>query len=129
MLSLNNSVWACYNIFPSFLLWMFCSELVLSFACVYFVVTGHSIPVWGLSILRANLASTEKVRLEKSSSLYLGSNLALSDAEGILITATDWPGSRDWDGWEYILENLSCLGPLLAGCVVDYEQSSHEQLT
>ena len=53
-------VWACYNIFASFLLWMFCSELVLSFACVYFVITGHFLPVWGLSILRANLESTEK---------------------------------------------------------------------
>jgi len=39
---------------------MFCSELVLSFSCVYFVVTGHFIPVWSLSILRAYLASTVK---------------------------------------------------------------------
>jgi len=39
---------------------MFCSELVVSFACVYFVVTGHFMPFSGLSILLANLASTEK---------------------------------------------------------------------
>jgi len=52
-------VWVCYNIFASFLLWMFCSELV-SFACVFFCVTGHFIPFLGLLILRANLASTEK---------------------------------------------------------------------
>jgi len=39
---------------------MFCSELVLSFACVCFAVIGHFILLWGLSILRANLASTEK---------------------------------------------------------------------
>jgi len=51
---------------------MFCSELVVSFACVYFVVTGHFMPFSGLSILLANLASTEKVRLEKSGSLHLG---------------------------------------------------------
>jgi len=43
-----------------FLHWMFCSELVLSFACVCLVGTGHFIPLWGLSISRSNLASTEK---------------------------------------------------------------------
>ena len=60
MLVLNNSHELATTYLQVFLLWMFCSELVLSFACVYFVVTGHFIPVWGLSILRANLASTEK---------------------------------------------------------------------
>jgi len=60
MLVLNNSYELTATYLQVFLLWMFCSELVLSFACVYFVVTGHFMPVWGLSILRANLASTVK---------------------------------------------------------------------
>jgi len=52
-------VWAWCNIFARFLLWMLCSELVLSFACVYFVVSAHFMRFWGFSILRANLASIE----------------------------------------------------------------------
>ena len=42
------------------------------------------------------------------------------DAEGILITAIDWEQGLRWMGMHP--EKLSCLGPLLAGCVVDYEQ-------
>ena len=60
MLVLNNSYELATTYLQVFLPWMFWSELVVSFACVYFVVTGHFIPVWGLSILRANLASTDK---------------------------------------------------------------------
>jgi len=43
-----------------FLPWMLCSEPVLSFVCVYFVVSAHFMPFRGFSILRANLASIEK---------------------------------------------------------------------
>ena len=50
-------VLACCNIFASFLLWMLCSEPVLSFACVYFVVSAHFTPFWGFGIVRANVAS------------------------------------------------------------------------
>jgi len=53
-------VWAWYNIFASFFALDVMFRTVLSFACVYFVVTGHFMPLWGLSILRANLASIEK---------------------------------------------------------------------
>jgi len=60
MLVLNNSYELGTTYLRFFFLWMFCSELVVSFACVYFVVTGHFMPFLGLSILRANLASTEK---------------------------------------------------------------------
>ena len=60
MLVLNNSYELGTTYMQVFLLWILCSELVLSFACIYFVVTGHFMPFWGLSILRANLASTEK---------------------------------------------------------------------
>jgi len=60
MLALSSSCELATTYLQVFLLWMFCSELVLSFACVYFVITGHFLPVGGLSILRANLASTEK---------------------------------------------------------------------
>jgi len=59
MLVLNNSYELGATYLQVFLLWMFCSELV-SFACVYFVVTGHFMPFSGLSILSAKLASTEK---------------------------------------------------------------------
>ena len=75
MLVLNNSYELGTTYLRFFFLWMFCSELVVSFACVYFVVTGDFMPLSGLSIFRANLASTEKVRMEKSGSLYLGTNL------------------------------------------------------
>jgi len=74
MLVLNNSYELSATYLQVFLLWMFFSQLVLSFPCVYFVVTGHFMPVWGLSILRANLASTEKSTAEKVS-LYLGQSL------------------------------------------------------
>jgi len=77
MLVLNNSYELATTYLQVFLLWMFCSELVLSFACIYFVVTGHFIPISGLSILRANLASTEKSAAGKGS-LYLGDH----DASG-----------------------------------------------
>jgi len=60
MLVLNNSYELGTTYLQVFLLWMLCSELVLSFACIYFVVSGHFMPFWGLSSLRANLASTEK---------------------------------------------------------------------
>ena len=60
MLALSSSYELATTYLQVFLLWMFCSELVLSFACVNFVITGHFLPVGGLSILRANLASTEK---------------------------------------------------------------------
>jgi len=39
---------------------MLCSKLVLSFACLYFVVSGHLFPFRGYTILRTNLASIEK---------------------------------------------------------------------
>ena len=45
MLVLNNSYELAATYLQVFLLWIFCSELVLSLACVYFVVTGHFIPV------------------------------------------------------------------------------------
>jgi len=54
---------------------MFCSEVVVSFACGYFVVTGRFVPFSGLSILRANLASTVKSAAGKVglfTSLYVG---------------------------------------------------------
>jgi len=60
MLVLNNSYELGTTYLEVFLLWMLCSELVLSFASVYFVVTGHFMPFWSISILRANLASNEK---------------------------------------------------------------------
>ena len=60
MLVLSSSYELATTYLQVFLPWMFCSELVLSFACVYFVITGHFLPVWGFSILRPNLASTEK---------------------------------------------------------------------
>ena len=45
MLVLNNSYELATTYLQVFLLWMFCSELVVSFACIYFVVTGQFIPV------------------------------------------------------------------------------------
>jgi len=42
---LNNSYELATTYLQVFLLWMFFSELVLSFACVYLVVTGHFIHV------------------------------------------------------------------------------------
>ena len=60
MIALSSSYELATTYLQVYLLWMFCSELVLSFACVYFVITDHLLPVWDLSILRANLASTEK---------------------------------------------------------------------
>jgi len=65
MLALSSSYELATTYLQVYLLWMFCSEPVLSFACVYFVITGHFLPVWGLSILRANLASTEKTAAGK----------------------------------------------------------------
>ena len=60
MLALSSSYELATAYLQVFLLWMFCSELVLSFSCVCFVITGHFLRVEGVSILRANLASTEK---------------------------------------------------------------------
>ena len=60
MLALSSSYELATTYLQVFLLWMFCSELVHSFSCVYFVITGHFLRVEGVSILRANLASTEK---------------------------------------------------------------------
>jgi len=60
LLVLNNLYELGATYLQAFLLWMLCSEPVLSFACVYFVVSAHFIPFCGLSILRANLASIEK---------------------------------------------------------------------
>jgi len=45
MLVLNNSYELAATYLQVFLHWMFCSELVLSFACVCFVVAGHFMPV------------------------------------------------------------------------------------
>ena len=44
MLAFNNSYELGTIYLQVFLLWMLCSELVLSVACVYFVVTGHFMP-------------------------------------------------------------------------------------
>jgi len=66
MLVLNNSYELGTTYLQVFFLWMFCSEFVVSFACVYFVVRGHFMPLLfevfrgNLAILRGNLASTEK---------------------------------------------------------------------
>ena len=72
MLALSSSYELATTYLQVFLLWMFCSERVLSFACVYFVITGHFLPVWGLSIYSRTSHPLKKVRLEKSGSLYLG---------------------------------------------------------
>jgi len=65
-------VWTCYNIFASLfalgVLFRTCSFICLRLFCH----NRSFLPVWRLSILRANLASTEKLRPEKSGSLYLG---------------------------------------------------------
>jgi len=45
MLDLNNLYKLGTTYLQVFLLWMLCSELFLSFACVYFVVTGHFMPL------------------------------------------------------------------------------------
>jgi len=50
MLALSSSYELATTYLQVVLLWMFCSKLVLSFACVYFVITGHFLPVWGLTI-------------------------------------------------------------------------------
>jgi len=57
---LNNFFELGTTYLQAFFFWMLCSELVLSFACVYFVVSAHFMPFWSFSILRANLASIEK---------------------------------------------------------------------
>ena len=41
MLALSSSYELATTYLQVYLLWVFCSELVLSFACVYFVITGH----------------------------------------------------------------------------------------
>ena len=72
LLVLNNLYELGATYLKVFLLWMLCSEPVLSIACVYFVVSADFMPFLGFLVLRTNLASIEKVRLEKSSSIYLG---------------------------------------------------------
>jgi len=72
MLVLNNSYELAETYLQVFLLWMFCSELVLSCPCVYFDVTGHFIPVLRSQSYARTSHPLKKVRLEKSGSLYLG---------------------------------------------------------
>jgi len=60
LLVLNNLYEVGTTYLQVFLLWMLCSELVLSFACICFVVSAHFMPFRSFSILRANLASIEK---------------------------------------------------------------------
>jgi len=71
MLVLNNSYELGTTYLQDFLLWMFCSELV-SFACVYFVVTGHFMPFQVFHFYARTSHPLKKVQLEKSGSLYLG---------------------------------------------------------
>ena len=74
MLVLNNSYELGTTYLQVFFLWMFCSELVVSFACVYFVVRGHFMPLL-FEVFQFYARSSlplKKVWLEKSGSLYLG---------------------------------------------------------
>ena len=97
MLVSNNSYELATTYLQVFLHWMFCSELVLSYSCFYFVVTCHFIPVWGPSILRANLSSTEKSaagkvgltlpRWKRRSSIHSGAGLwRFDDVPGVAKT-------------------------------------------
>jgi len=79
MLVSNNSYELATTYLQVLLLWMFCSEVVVSFACVYFVVTGHFMPFSGLSILRANLASTENSAAGKAGLILRWCKLDLQD--------------------------------------------------
>jgi len=65
---------------------MLCSELILSFACVYFVVSVHFMPFSAFQFDARTSHPLKKVRLEKSGSLYVG----LQWSTGIFINYTCW---------------------------------------
>jgi len=79
LLVLNNLYEFGATYLQVFLPWMLCSEPVLSFACVYFVVSPHFMPFWGFSILHANLAPIDKIAAGKVGlPTYLGVGLQMN---------------------------------------------------